>query len=58
MVTEKLFLPFAARRIFLEDGIEIVSKADIPHNGDIYISMGENYKDPFHTTKSELICNK
>lgn len=44
-------MPFAARRIFTEDGAEILSEDDIPSEGDVYISMGEIFKDPFYATK-------
>ena len=54
MVTEKLGLGFAARRIFLEDGIEVFDGSDIPPHADVYISTGENYKDPFGPTKRKL----
>ena len=59
MVTEKLGLGFAARRIFLEDGVEIFHGSDIPAHADVYISTGENYKDPFGATKRKhAFCMK
>lgn len=60
LTTEKLGLPFAARRLFLEDGVEVLDPTQIPANADVYVSMGENYKDPFEATKSMLYfcCNK
>ncbi|XP_076472192.1 doublecortin domain-containing protein 1-like [Babylonia areolata] len=57
-VTEKLGLAFAARRIFLEDGVEVFDGADIPPRADVYISMGENYKDPFGTMKQNMIIRQ
>ncbi|XP_046543933.1 doublecortin domain-containing protein 1-like [Haliotis rubra] len=54
-LTVKLGLPFAARRIFLEDGIEVFEAGDILPDSDVYISMGENYKDPHLPTKRNLI---
>lgn len=60
--TERLELPFAARRIFMEYGVEIFDARDIPKHKDddgkiipanVYISMGENYKDPGVSTKRE-----
>ncbi|XP_071104619.1 doublecortin domain-containing protein 1-like [Haliotis cracherodii] len=54
-LTVKLGLPFAARRIFLEDGIEVFEARDILPESDVYISMGENYKDPHLPTKRNLI---
>ncbi|CAG5132457.1 unnamed protein product, partial [Candidula unifasciata] len=53
--TEKLGLPFAARRIFTEDGAEILSEDNIPSEGDVYISMGETFKDPFYATKRNIL---
>ena len=55
--TDKLGLPFAARRVFLEDGIEIYDQKDIPMDAEIYISLGENYKDPYAITKSKKDIN-
>nr|KAG5699473.1 hypothetical protein BaRGS_016319 [Batillaria attramentaria] len=56
--TDKLGLAFAARRIFLEDGVEVFDAADIPPDADVYISMGENYKDPFGNTKKNMIVRQ
>ena len=50
--TVKLDLPFAARRVFLENGEEVFQGKDIPHDGEVYISMGERFKDPYQATKS------
>ncbi|KAL4224512.1 doublecortin domain-containing protein [Mactra antiquata] len=55
--TDKLGLPFAARRIFLEDGIEVFHEKDIPMDGEVYISTGENYKDPYAVTKRNIILS-
>ncbi|XP_059150633.1 doublecortin domain-containing protein 1-like [Physella acuta] len=55
MATEKLGLPFAARRVFLEEGVEVFSGQDIPQYQDVYISMGENFKDPYHTAQRNVI---
>ncbi|XP_041366917.1 doublecortin domain-containing protein 1-like [Gigantopelta aegis] len=54
-LTDKLNLGFAARRIFLEDGMEISEARDIPPYAEIYVSMGEPYKDPQKPTKRNLI---
>ena len=54
--TDKLELPFAARRVFLEDGVEVFDEKDIPVNAEVYISLGENYKDPYASTKSKEQC--
>ena len=51
MCTEKLNLPFAARRVFLEEGVEIFEAEDIPIDGEVYISCGEKYKDPYSSLK-------
>ncbi|XP_025087629.1 uncharacterized protein LOC112560197 [Pomacea canaliculata] len=58
LATEKLRLPFAARRIFLEDGTEVFEASEIPDHTDVYISMGENYKDPFGDTKKNMIIRQ
>ncbi|CAL1540465.1 unnamed protein product [Lymnaea stagnalis] len=57
VATEKLGLPFAARRIFLESGVEVFRAEDIPAENEIYISMGEPYKNPYQTTKSNFNLN-
>lgn len=51
--TDKLNLPFAARRVFLEDGVEVFEAHDIPLDSEVYISTGENYKDPLASEKSK-----
>lgn len=45
--TTKLQLNGAARRIFLDDGTEIFETNEIPKDGDIYVSNGEAFKNPF-----------
>ena len=55
--TDKLNLPFAARRVFLEDGVEVFTEKDIPVDSEVYISTGENYKDPYATTKRNNYIN-
>lgn len=55
--TDKLSLPFAARRVFLEDGIEVFTEKDIPVDSEVYISTGENYKDPYASTKSKCLIS-
>ncbi|KAL8603780.1 hypothetical protein ACOMHN_058515 [Nucella lapillus] len=57
-VTEKLGLAFAARRLFLEDGVEVSDGGDIPPHADVYVSMGENYKDPFGSMKQNMIIRQ
>ncbi|XP_074660217.1 doublecortin domain-containing protein 1-like isoform X2 [Tubulanus polymorphus] len=46
MVTDKLGLPQAARRIYLESGQLVTCDSDIPKDADVYISMGEKFKNP------------
>ncbi|XP_013404290.1 uncharacterized protein LOC106169385 isoform X2 [Lingula anatina] len=45
--TDKLGLTAAARRVFLDDGIEVFSPREIPRDAEIYISQGEPFKNPF-----------
>lgn len=52
--TDKLGLPFAARRVFLEGGEEIFDAEDIPLDGEVYVSCGENYKDPLANVKRKI----
>lgn len=51
--TEKLHLNMAARRVFLADGSEALEPEDIPHEADIYVSMGEPFLDPFKKIKGK-----
>ncbi|CAH1787762.1 unnamed protein product [Owenia fusiformis] len=51
MCTDKLGLGSAARRCFLDDGSEVFQGADIPREADVYISMGENFKNPYLPAK-------
>ena len=48
----------AARRLFLKDGSEVFTPRDIPHDADVYISMGENYKDPLRNAKKSTVIQK
>ncbi|XP_012580642.1 PREDICTED: doublecortin domain-containing protein 1 [Condylura cristata] len=56
--TEKLSLNMAARRVFLADGTEALEPEDIPHEADIYVSMGEPFLDPFKKIKDHLLLTK
>ncbi|XP_060074536.1 doublecortin domain-containing protein 1-like [Ylistrum balloti] len=58
MCTDKLGLPFAARRIFLEDGVEVTDPRDIPLDGEVFVSTGENYKDPYKNIKRNMIISQ
>ena len=51
--TEKLELCGAARRVFLPGGNEVFMPQEIPRDAEVYISMGEPFKDPYRCTKSE-----
>ncbi|KAK3103714.1 hypothetical protein FSP39_021266 [Pinctada imbricata] len=57
MCTEKLNLPFAARRVFLEEGVEIFEAEDIPTDGEVYVSCGEKYRDPYSSIKRNMIIS-
>ncbi|XP_054581665.1 doublecortin domain-containing protein 1, partial [Eptesicus fuscus] len=56
--TEKLHLNMAARRVFLADGSEALRPEDIPHEADVYVSMGEPFLDPFKKIKDHLLLMK
>ncbi|KAM8812686.1 doublecortin domain-containing protein 1 [Rhynchonycteris naso] len=56
--TEKLHLNRAARRVFLADGAEALEPEDIPHESDVYVSMGEPFLDPFKNIKDHLLLMK
>lgn len=58
MCTDRLQLPFAARRVFLEGGVEIFDPEDIPLDGEVYVSCGENYKDPLATVKRNILITE
>lgn len=53
MCTERLGLGFAARRVFLEEGKEIFETYEIPPDSEVYISTGENFKDPYKSVKGK-----
>lgn len=53
MCTDKLGLSSAARRVFLDDGTEVFTADEIPRDADIFLSMGEPFKDPFRGAKSK-----
>ena len=44
--TEKLGLHKAARRLFLEDGQEVISEDDIDRDVEVYVSTGEPFRNP------------
>nr|KAG5692333.1 hypothetical protein BaRGS_033198 [Batillaria attramentaria] len=51
--TDKLGLAFAARRIFLEDGVEVFDAADIPPDADVYIPWAKTTKILLETPRVE-----
>ena len=53
MCTDKLGLPNAARRIFMEGGAEVRDESQLDRDMEVYISMGENYKDPYTEPRRE-----
>ena len=55
MCTERLGLGFAARRVFLEDGKEISEAYEIPPDSEVYVSAGENFKDPYKSIKRKSL---
>jgi hypothetical protein len=55
--TTKLELPFAARRLFDAEGRELLSDADchtLPREASVYVSCGEQFKDPFTEALAQL----
>ncbi|KAL7992218.1 hypothetical protein Chor_016474, partial [Crotalus horridus] len=58
--TTALNLPFAARRLFTEKGVELFVLKDLEKDQLLYISCGEQWIDPQWTTaqhKKRLQCN-
>ncbi|XP_026520434.1 doublecortin domain-containing protein 1 [Notechis scutatus] len=58
--TTALNLPFAARRLFTEKGVELFVLKDLEKGQLLYISCGEQWIDPLWTTaqhKKRLQCN-
>lgn len=53
--TDRLGFSNAARRVFLDDGTEVSTAQEIPRDSEIYISMGEQFKDPFRGAKSKYL---
>jgi hypothetical protein len=39
--------------MYLDDGTEVFTPKDIPKDADVYISMGEQFKNPFQPVKSK-----
>ncbi|KAH9500578.1 hypothetical protein Btru_072308, partial [Bulinus truncatus] len=57
MATEKLGLPFAARKVFLENGREIYTVQDFFESQaeEIFVSMGEPFKNPDVNAKKNMV---
>ena len=53
--TDKLGLPNAGRRVFLDDGTEVFTPREIPRDSEVFVSMGEAFKDPFKGVKGEHV---
>ena len=53
MATDKLGLPSAGRRVFLDDGTEVFTPREIYRDSEVYISCGEPFKDPLRPVKSK-----
>lgn len=53
MCTDKLALGNAARRVFLDDGTEVFTPQEIMRDAEVYISAGENFKNPYTGVKSK-----
>lgn len=51
----KLGLHSAARRMFLDDGTEIFETGEVPRDGEIYVSAGEGFKNPYRDIISKWI---
>ncbi|XP_061182929.1 doublecortin domain-containing protein 1-like [Saccostrea echinata] len=54
MCTERLGLGFAARRVFLDNGKEVFDAYEIPPDSEVYISTGDNFKDPYKSVKQNI----
>jgi len=44
--TDKLGLGKAARRLYLEDGREVLSEDDLERDAEVYVSTGEPFRNP------------
>ncbi|CAD5115835.1 DgyrCDS4773 [Dimorphilus gyrociliatus] len=58
LCTDKLGLTSAARRAFYDDGMEITKHDSIERDAEVYISCGENFKDPFTGAKRSIKLSK
>lgn len=58
IATERLGFDRAARRIFLENGDEIKNESQFMKNDVVYVSCGEEFRDPFMSTKKQIYKSK
>lgn len=54
IATRSLGFDRAARRIFLENGDEIKKESQLLKDTIVYVSCGEDFRDPFLRTKKEI----
>ena len=52
--TSKLGLQSAARKMFLSDGTEVVDVRQLVKDCDVYISMGEPFRDPIANLQGQM----
>nr|XP_045041266.1 doublecortin domain-containing protein 1-like [Desmodus rotundus] len=50
---ETLTLNEATWRVFLADGTEALEPEDVPHEVNVYVSMGDPFLDPFKKCKGK-----
>ena len=55
--TEKLSLHKAARRLFLDDGQEVMSEDNLERDAEVYVSTGEPFRNPIKDMLSMCTCN-
>jgi len=54
--TEKLGLHKAARRLFLDDGQEVMSEDNLERDAEVYVSTGEPFRNPIKDMLSMYTC--
>lgn len=54
IATDRLGFDRAARRVYLENGDEIRTESQLVKNAVVYVSCGEEFRDPFETTKRQI----
>lgn len=58
IATDRLGFDRAARRLFLENGEEIRNDSQLVKNAVVYVSSGEEFRDPFLDTKRQIDQSK